>query len=225
MKQIGEGLQYRVFELENNKNRVRKIPLLNNEIARKIHKWIEYRNSHTTNSSGFTFEEKFQSTLDERESSFTFMKRLCQTYPKVKKLLGNVEFLEDLIIEQDRVTILRAYINDTLLGVEFQKELIDNFIELIFECWKYGFSDRVFNFTENTGINNSGTMIQIDCGEIVSEKEDVEELIKTKRWLLSWSYTKDLQIEEVKEYYAQKMQEQLTVENLEKYWKKNVKFF
>ena len=222
MKQIGEGLQYRVFEVNGNSKRVRKIPLSHDEIAQKIRTWIDNKNSHNSASPLFTFEEKFLSTLQEREDSYNFMKQIVHKAPQIQHIVGNIEFFDDLSMEQDRVTILREYMNDFSLNVEFQKELIDRFIELIFECWKYGFSDRVFNFTENTGIDENGNLIQIDCGEIVHTKEEVIELIEIQRWLLSWSFTKDLQIEEVKKYYAQKMQEQLTKENLEKYWKKNV---
>lgn len=224
MKKIGEGLQYGVFEVEGNSSRVKKIPLSDDEIAQKITLWINQRNQNSSSSSPmFTFEEKFISTLEEREHSYNFIKQLIQKVPQVQNIIGNIEFFEDLVMEQDKVSILRVYINDFSLSLDFQKKIVDTFIELIFECWKYGFSDRVFNFTENTGINERGNLIQIDCGEIVYEKEDVEELIKTKRWLYSWSYTKDMQVEEVKEYYTQMMDKQMTKEDLDMYWRKNIK--
>ena len=223
MKQIGEGLQYKVFEMEGNTRRVMKIPLLDNEIAQKIITWIDDKNQNPNSSSPtFTFEEKFISTIQERKNSYIFIKQLTQNVPKVQIIIGNIKFLDNFIMEQDKVTILRDLINDSSLNVDYQKNLIDNFIKLIFECWKYGFSDRVFNITENTGIDEKGNLVQIDCGEIVYEKKDVEELIKTKRWLNSWSYTKDMQNSEIKEYYAKMMDEQITKENLEKYWEKNV---
>ena len=222
MRKIGEGLQFRVFEVDKNSKRVMKIPLSDDEIAQKITAWINQRIQNPSSSSPmFTFEEKFISTLKEREHSYNFMKQLTQRVPQVQTIIGNIEFLDNLVMEQDRVTILGNLINDSVLKIEFQKQLIDNFIKLIFECWKYGFSDRVFNFTENTGIDERGNLIQIDCGEIVYEKEDVEELINTKRWLNSWSYTKDLQLSEIKKYYAKIMDEHITTENLEKYWRKN----
>ena len=224
MKKIGEGLQYRVFEIEGNSNRVKKIPLSNDEIAQKITIWINQRNQNPSSSSStFTFEQKFISTLEERECSYHFMKQLTQRVPQVQTIIGNIEFFEDFVMEQDKVSILRVYINDSSLSIDFQKKIIDTFIELIFECWKYGFSDRVFNITENTGIDERGNLVQIDCGEIVHEKEDVEELIKTKRWLNSWSYTKDMEISEIKEYYTQMMDEHITKKNLDMYWNKNIK--
>lgn len=221
MKKIGEGLQYEVFEVDGNNKRVRKIPLSNEKIAKKITAWLN-RNSELDTKPTFLFEEKFNSTLDERFNSYMHIKQLVEDFPSVQNILGNLEFLDNYTIEQDRATILGDYLNDTTQDIEFQKQIIDQFIELIFECWKYGFSDRVFNMSENTGLDSNNTMIQIDTGEIVYEQEKVKELIEIKRWEKSWSFTKDLKIDGIKEYYAQKMEGHITIENLEKYWRSRI---
>lgn len=220
MKKIGEGLQYEVFELSSS--RVLKIPLSNKIIAQKIKIWMK-RDMSVEDEFKLRVEEKINSTLDERFNSFIHIKQLIEQFPSAQSILGNLIFHDDNTIEQDKVVILRMYLNDSTQSISFQKQIIHQFIELIFECWKYGFSDRVFNMTENTGLNSDNQMIQIDTGEIVYEQEKVKELINIKRWKKSWSFTKDLQIDEVKEYYTQKMDENLTIENLNFYWRMYLK--
>ena len=84
--------------------------------------------------------------------------------------------------------------NNTRVTIYLKKDYeeakiwIDKFIELIFECWKEGFSERVFNLTINNGVDKKGNVIFIDFGELTFKKKNVKKAIKTKRWEKSKSF-------------------------------------
>ena len=98
------------------------------------------------------------------------------------------------------------------------KGRIDEYINFIFDCWRNGFSERTYNLTINNGVNSDGKIVLMDFGEITFKKSDVKRAIKTKRWRKSWSFKKDLG-KEIRKYYDNRMVEQLTLSNLEKYWR------
>ena len=217
MKKIGEGLQYEVFEIENT-NRVRKIPISNLVVAHKIKVWLKRDLKTQDKDKVPTFDEKFNFTIDERHNSFFHIKQLVEKYPQLNKELGNPTFFDNYEIEQDKVLIFAEFLNNPKIKFSVQCTLIDKYIQSVLESWKYGFSDRVFNFTENIGVDSNMNIILLDFGEIVYEKEKVKHLIEIKRWENSWSFREDFFLKEVIEYYTHQMSEKLTLEQLERYW-------
>lgn len=55
----------------------------------------------------------------------------------------------------------------------FLKKIIDGYVENIFESWKQGFSDRVYNFTINNGIDKNRNIILLYFNEITLFKDEV----------------------------------------------------
>ena len=128
-------------------------------------------------------------------------------------LLGNPIFGKNEI-EQDYVNVLGNYLNEDFNN---SKKWVDKYIDLIFECWKYEFSDNIFNLTANNGVDKYGKVILIDIGELTFNKDDVEKAIEIRRWEKSWSFYSDLN-REIKAYYREQMRTQLTLKKLNKYW-------
>lgn len=129
--------------------------------------------------------------------------------------LGSPDFKNGGDYEQDKVSPLREILkkgNDNE-----NKKLLGVYATLTKKLWGYGFADTVFNFTVNNGVYDNGKMIQLDFGEITTDKEKVKEMIVKKRWLQSSSY-KRLHSEELKQYYAELMESELTETELEKLW-------
>ncbi len=121
---------------------------------------------------------------------------------------------------QDKVEILENYISVHTL--EENKKIIDLYTDHILETWQNGFSDVIFNFTRNCGLDKKGKMVLVDFNEVTFEKDEVVRLINKKRWLHSWSYTHWLSFtdKELWQYYKDTMDKIITIENLDKNWKK-----
>jgi len=65
-------------------------------------------------------------------------------------------------------------------------------------------------------------VILIDLAELTFSKNKVIKLIKSKKWLKQYSYLtmKDIKL---KQYFKEEMKNQITIENLKKYWETELK--
>lgn len=136
-----------------------------------------------------------------------------------QKLIANPKKETSNSYSQDKVETLGVYISTH--SFEENKEIIDLYIEHILETWQNGFSDKIFNFTRNCGIDKNGRIVLLDFNEVVFNKESVRKLINKKRWLHSWSYTYWLYFtnRNLWLYYRSVMDKKITFENLEIFWK------
>lgn len=136
-----------------------------------------------------------------------------------QKLIANPKKETSNSYSQDKVETLGVYISTH--SFEENKEIIDLYIEHILETWQNGFSDKIFNFTRNCGIDKNGRIVLLDFNEVVFNKESVIKLINKKRWLHSWSYTYWLYFtnRNLWLYYRSVMDKKITFENLEIFWK------
>lgn len=124
--------------------------------------------------------------------------------------------VEDGKIVQEEAKTVSQLIDEEALSWE---EAIEDNIDLIIDCWRYGFSDVIFNFTINNGYRQ-GEMVLLDIGELSFDREHLRSLIEDKRWLKSKSYKWDLPLRK-KDYYRKRMEEELTVEKLDEVWAEN----
>lgn len=135
------------------------------------------------------------------------------------ELVGNPMRVNNRSYAQDKAIILDAYFATHAL--EENKKILDGYIQSIFDTWQHGFSDIIFNFTRNCGVVPNGRVILVDFNEVTFDKEEVRRLIESKRFFRALSYTHGLPGRELKEYYRNAMEEQMTVANLDRYWKDN----
>jgi hypothetical protein len=84
--------------------------------------------------------------------------------------------------------------------------------------WGQGVGDTIYNFTINTGLDDEGNLVMIDFGEIVFSKPRIKSEVESSKWLDKWSYGEDLE-GEIKSYFREKMEEEITVEKLEDKWR------
>lgn len=204
MEKVGQGLQFNVY---SNRNKVIKKSTSKIQRASKLIKW----------TPGLLL--KPIKLMNEINKSVLIGKNSIDNIRKSGidlELLANPIFNKNEI-QQDKVEILSDYLRRDF---EKSKIWIDKFIELMVECWKNGFSERVFNLTINNGVDKEGRVVLIDLGELTFEKKEVRNAIKIKRWEKSWSFNCDMN-KEVKEYYKKQMRERLTLHNLNKYWNLN----
>lgn len=203
MKKIGAGLQFNVYDLGNEKVlktfRTKPQMYLTNLL------WEPY-----LIFAPWILSKKINQAVKDREFSLDYFKRNNH-----RNLLANLE-INDGWVFQDKITPIIK-----IIGADFNydKEIIDKYFNFIIQCWKKGFSDKVYNFTLNNGINKKGNIVLIDFGEITTNKEDVERAVIFKRWKDAECYRWRIH-GNTKRYYKQKMEELLTLENLNKYWKR-----
>jgi hypothetical protein len=203
MEKIGHGLQYDVY---SKGDKVIKVPTKRIQIAARL-----FSRNPSIVFDPFRLCKETGDAVRERKESVENLRKNCNLD---LRLLGNPVF-RDGIIEQDRVKILDDYLKQDHIKA---KEWVDRYIEFIFESWRNGFSEKVYNLTVNNGVDKSGKLILVDFGELTFKKIDVAEAIRIKRWEQSWSFSCDLGTE-IKEYYQKEMEKNLTLDNLDKYWK------
>jgi hypothetical protein len=135
--------------------------------------------------------------------------------------LGRPKYESRCSYSQDKVIIFDAFLEAHSL--EENKRAIDAYVALIFTTWEHGLADVIYNFTRNAGVYPDGSVALIDFNEVTFQKEKIAEKIREKRWLIAYSYWKDLRDEALKAYYAAAMEKAMTLENLDLYWKDNAK--
>ncbi len=207
MKKIGQGLSYTVYELTNN--RVLKKPTFNFYKFSKLLFWsIRFR-------FNLSLMKKLSPIIKSGQESINILRDNINSIDS--KVIGNPEFcVGRLEYTQDKVIILRDYFNTHSL-IE-NKKIIDNYIQNTFQTWKNGFSDIDFNFAMNSGVTSAGFVVLADINGLCFDKSVLAELIKKQVWLDKHSF-KHIIDDDLKKYFKLEMCRELTVENLDVYWK------
>lgn len=202
-ERLGAGVQYTV--LRKGEDRVLKVPTSRLQKALTLRSW------------GVSDEQAmYESILSvEQLTSHSIEGLKAAGIGSEYSLLGHPAFGEGLDYEQDLIVPLNKYFEAHSL--EENKEKIDLFIQSILATWRRGFSDVTFNFDVNGGVTEDGEVIIADIGELAFSKEEVAVLIREKKWLSQYSYTR-LPNADLKEYFRIQMDKFVTLENLERNW-------
>ena len=100
------------------------------------------------------------------------------------------------------------------------EEIIEKYIKQIKYFWGYGFADKIFNFTINNGLYENEDIALFDFNEIVTDKNRIISDIKQQKWLQRYSFKFELN-DIQKEYFQKRMKEEITIQNLDKFWQIN----
>ncbi|MES2437260.1 MAG: hypothetical protein V4519_04600 [Patescibacteria group bacterium] len=205
MKFIGQGWEYKVYDLGNGRVLKREQTYLSQLYyigwVCKLY-FKAFKQIRSTRSAGKSAYDQFKTIKDKVDLT----------------KFGNPDFTNQQGINytQDKVFVFEDYFPKHSL--EENKKLIDSYIDLLLYMWQFGFSDVVFNLTRNNGVRENGQVIQIDFGgELSYDYEKILNYVKTKRWLEKYSYTHVLK-GEIKDYFAQQMELRLTEAQLTKLW-------
>lgn len=136
-----------------------------------------------------------------------------------QSLIANPKKEKGRSYSQDKVEVLDIYISTHTF--EENKKIIDLYANHILETWRNGFSDTVFNFTRNCGLDKNNKIVLVDFNEVTFDKEVAKKLINKKKWLHAWSYTHWLSVsdKDLWMYYGAVIDKKITIENLEVFWK------
>jgi len=201
MHKIGSGLQYNVYDLCHGRVLKRRTSKLQKSLF-----WLTRKRPDKIFKAVILGEEKAYSTI-------SVIKRNLHRIDS--EIIGNPKIYEDLSYEQDLAIPLGNIFKTHNLART--KKIIDAYIENIFDCWRNGFSDIVWNFTLNSGLNNRDRLILMDIGELTFSKKHVSKMIRDKTWLTQWAYS-SLKNGPLKKYIGNELNTSITVENLIHYW-------
>lgn len=133
---------------------------------------------------------------------------------QVYSVLGNPVFINTLEYEQDRCIILKDVLSK--MNEDEFRVWVQDYIRIVHDMWKYGFSDLIFNFTVNTGRDKNDNLIQVDFNEITYDKEEVMWQINTNYWFENYSYRQLRPL--FKEIWKEYVCKELTEEKLSGLW-------
>lgn len=199
LDKIGEGWQYKVYRKDN---KVIKIPKNNLEIIKTIITDYPRLLLHPLD-----LYSKLKWIKEERRKSLERLKD--SNLPK--EILANYSF-EDKRIIQSEVTPIKQILDES--NISRQRRIIDDFIEFTIKCWKFGFSEKTYNFTVNHGVDEKGNIVLMDFGEITFSKERIKHDIENQVWLDKHAYNERIS-KELKPYFKKQMSDRLTVNKLE----------
>lgn len=206
-KKIGVGWQFNVYQISNER------------VLKTSKSWFSQFLIILFSAGPFIFFKKRpiqQVRKDARTSLFN-----------LNKILNNPNFPNDTIgnplidvknfsYSQDLVEPFSSYLKR---ASDFErKRALSLFPKLIKSLWNFGFSEKVFNFKLNLGIDKSGELVLTDLGELDFEKENVVSSINSRRWIRAHD-CRSMQDKELKSFYIDLMDSELTVQELEKNWK------
>jgi len=204
MKKIGAGLQFDVYDLGNG--RVLKKPKK---------RWKQYLIYLKWSPLILFRPKKFCKIIQKANQDREFATKFFSKNKINFSILGNPDFIPTGV-EQDKVIPLRKLFGQS---EKEDKKLVDKYVECVFSCWREGFADRIYNIDNNFGLNKNGKMVLLDFFEITLDKSEVKKEIEIKRWEKAAWYKYRIP-KRVKKYYKEKLEKNLTPQNLNKYWKK-----
>jgi len=196
MKKIGEGMQYRVYDREDG-----------TVLKRPKNRFNLYNSLKIYWTSSKSFREVFGRDR-RRENSIEAIKN--RDIP-VERLFRIKEIRDNGVVVQKKLRPVEESLED---GKDFEK-VVDDYIDLIHEMWRYGFGDGVYNFTVNNGYDGED-IVMMDFGELFSDKDEVKKRVSNEKWLKQWSYSTLL--DDRKKLFEDKMRENVNVEKLELLW-------
>jgi hypothetical protein len=210
MREIGRGWQYRVYDA----GRGRVLKVCQNSFARFVKTFFSRDSDERFNLKSSL--RKVQELNEwSRQSIIELKKNLALIPPP---LLGNPVFKGEINYEQDAATPLGKYI--ATHSLEENKKIIQGYAVTLLELWKYGLSDGYYNFMLNCGVDREGRVIQLDLGDFIFEREVIEDHISFKRWITHSDSYHTMHERELKEFYEDEMSRLLTLENLDKNWRR-----
>ena len=204
--EIGRGAQYKVLDLHNG--RVRKIPLTEEESKAVVASWSGTSHAPLKPLSNYP---------QVGVSASKRIQEIIQQRPELCMSLAHPIFEDNGIYTQTKLETMGQFLRRCTSAEAMT--LLDAYIETIVEHLRYGFCERVFNFTLNNGVHTNQHVALLDFGEVTFDQEEVATRIATRSWTRSYSCTSEL-TPELRHYYLEHMSKRLTPETLILHWQR-----
>jgi hypothetical protein len=175
MKFIGKGYYYNVYDLGNG--RVRKIPRTQLAQILQLFQWYIF-------NPKILLEELIRAPYSsaQRNEEYGISKKVVSLAPS---FFGNPVF-DGEKYEQDKAVIFGDLLENVPENIFL--DYCKKYAEIIHLLWARGIGEKIFNFTINAGIDDSGKLIVLDTNEFTFDTEHMKKEISTKRFLRSSSF-------------------------------------
>jgi hypothetical protein len=200
MRKLGSGFYYKVYDLGNG-----RVTKKETTFFHKVLSLIKFY---------YIF---FFAHFDLIRDAHTRIKESFTLIPYAGYLFGNPTVVGEYEYEQDKVILLKNYFSTH--SFEENKVVCQKYVALVLETWEYGFSDIVYNFGLNAGLNARSECILIDFNEITLNKEKMRKDIQQKKWKRQHS-TVFMRSRELKAYVKDLFETTLTEQMLDTIWAK-----
>ncbi len=177
-RRLGKGWQYVVYDLGNG--RVRKTPRSFLSLYPVIA--LSPKDVRPLGRGSAAREVRYL-MVQAREATRGLETRLDRVDAG---LFGNPVFHSGGAYEQDKVAPFGAYLDRLAPGA--QEQALLSYVRLQQECWRFGLADPGFDFAVNAGVDRSGRVVQIDLGELRTDRAIIAESIARKVWLIQDSF-------------------------------------
>ena len=191
MKYLGQGWQYMVYDIGNNR-------VLKKYNTRFQAYAIMFRQCFPYIGYPIWKFPKFHEGC--KKTAFDSIQKIKNTKMDLA-LFGNPKILNDLDYEQDKVIPLNIYFKS--LTFEQGKFVIDEFIAFNKILIQNRLMDKSFLIGKNYGINASGKIILTDIGELYSSDEGIKKQISLKPWDVG--YVTSTIPKKFREYFVRQM--------------------
>lgn len=210
MRKLGRGLQYVTYDI--GKGRVFKRVTTYQEKMALLETW-----DYPTKTSRL---EKLKSVDKHLKTSIRGVRSLLNEYPSSHTLLGNPIFENGCDYTQDKIIPFGEYIQKHTLTEN--KKIIKNYVLLEHKLWQYGMSDDTRKPILNNGVYADGTVILIDFGEAMFQKDQIAKYIRNNRWLTKYTLG-GLKNKQLQDYITNLVKKEITLEKLNYHWKRRIK--
>jgi hypothetical protein len=207
LPRLGAGWQYNAHDLGNG--RVLKVPRSYAErlrLAFAVHR----RDPHFSRDQADAWVTTGNTTL---QRSYRLLEHVL---PNIDgRLMGNPTLLSHGVYEQDRLIMVADYIKHRSFNENV--EVIDLYIDATLALWRWGVSETEFNFTTNSGIDQNGSVVLCDLGELTAQRDIVRRMVTDRVWLQRWSYNA-LADKRLQDRIRTSLAERLTAATLDAVW-------
>lgn len=173
MIQIGEGLQYRVYALDET--RVLKRPKSRLDKMITLHRW-GHHNPLNNWSRIKQVDQAWHRSLDG------LGKRLSAVDLAT---LGDPEFSENGVYAQDRAKPVGHFLPGR--REDQTRAAINALADAMIALWRAGIADKGYNFGRNWVRREDGSVFLADLGELVYDPAAIARGVERRDWSTAWS--------------------------------------
>lgn len=124
-------------------------------------------------------EQRTKAVIEEVDHAVAFLKRSAVP----RRLLAELEFLPDGTLRQRRAVTLGVRFRNLTKKKHFAsaRDLVDRYIDLNFDLWRWGVFERIFKFSRNNGVIGRRVVL-LDPFELLYTKPEIEARLRKKPW-------------------------------------------
>lgn len=206
---ITHGWQCRVYVYPNHVIKTRR-PYKKARAA--VKKWLHMED--------FTGQAIRRRTL-KIYSNLTKAKKAVEDSGVPRRILGDLKFLKHGRMWQRRAVPLRVRFANLSKKKDTQaiKELIDQYIDINHELWRYGVFESIFNFGRNNGVIKD-RVIFLDPFEQIYVKSSIEKRLRKKPWE-RWIEKADIP-PSAQKYFKRICNQEFSVQKFRSIWRRRL---